>query len=129
LYHTGRVVCPAAIGAAGAAVITNFPVPAYKYRATDITLAAGVGQEYTLCFQSGSWMNYASMCIAPTGVCTVTAEARPAGAIVVDPIVPVTPPVTPVTPPVTPVVPITGQVSVPSVAAGAATNTVSLIIA
>jgi hypothetical protein len=133
---TGRITCPAAIGAAGAAVIPNFPIPSLKYRATDITLAAGVGQEYTLCFQTGMWINYANMCIAPTGVCTVTAEARPAGTIVVDPVAtvtptttpvvaPVTPTATPAVPPVTPVVPITGQVSIPTVAAGGAANTVS----
>jgi hypothetical protein len=100
-------VCPATIGAEGTAVIPNFPVPSYKYRATDITLAAGISQEYTLCFQSGMWINFANMCIAPTGVCPVTTEARPAGAIVVDPVVPVTPPVTP---------PLAGQMTVPTVA-------------
>jgi hypothetical protein len=64
------------------------------------------------------WINYANMCIAPTGVCPVTTEARPAGGIIVDPVVPVTPPVTPVA----------GQVSVPTVAAGGAAITVSPIV-
>eukprot|EP00953_Heterococcus_sp_UTEX-ZZ885_P018027 10078-Heterococcus_DN1.PRE.2 len=67
---TGRVDCGAQ-GTSGALTVYGFTTGSYanfkQYVATDVTLAAGNGQEYTLCIGAGSYMTYEALCISQGG--------------------------------------------------------------
>ncbi|KAG5176220.1 Sorbosone dehydrogenase-domain-containing protein [Tribonema minus] len=77
--HEGRVPCTATAAAPEgggamhvAAFYTNNNV--LNYRANDIALAEGKGQEYTLCFVQGQFVNHVSTCIGAD--CRFEVDAR-----------------------------------------------------